>query len=294
MVASCRGSRPLLRASDGASMPIWRANPLSRYRWPMDRPLLKKGLGQHHLRDGSLCRPLVDFLEPAGQWVVEVGTGGGALTGALLKAGARVTAWELDRAWAFEVARRFASSGGLRVINADALELPWDRFPAPFKVAGNLPYNVATALIDRMLDHGDRILGAAFLVQLEVAERLVARPGTKAYGATSILTEARAAARILGRVRPECFVPPPKVESAFVGFLPRDDPLAPKTLVALRSLVYAAFGQRRKTLRNALATRWPRDQVAAAIERSGLAAEVRAERVSYAAFTELLNQLDSV
>jgi 16S rRNA (adenine1518-N6/adenine1519-N6)-dimethyltransferase len=260
----------------------------------MDPPLLRKGLGQHHLRDSSLCGPLVQFLEPSGQRVVEIGPGGGVLTGALLAAGARVLAWELDRAWAFEVARRFAANPSLQVVNGDALELTWDRLPAPAKVAGNLPYNVATALIDRMLEHGERVARAAFLVQLEVAERLVARPGDKAYGATSVLTEARAEARILGRVRPGSFVPPPKVESAFVGLLPRADTLPADRLKDLRGLVYAAFGQRRKTLRNALASRWPRERAATAIERAGLPAGVRAERVSCSGFLELLNRLDSV
>lgn len=256
--------------------------------------MLRKRLGQHHLRDSALCRPLVEYLDPAGWRVIEIGPGGGVLTEALLAAGARVTAWELDRDWTFEMARRFASESRLRLVNADALTLPWERITSPFKVAGNLPYNVATVLIDRMLDHGTRIARAAFMVQLEVAQRLVAGPGTKAYGAASVLTAARAQARILARVRPGSFIPAPKVESAFVGLEPRREAPTLSELDELRSLVFAAFGQRRKTLRNSLATRWPRARVEVAIEQAGLRPDVRAEQLSCAEFGELLNQLHAV
>jgi 16S rRNA (adenine1518-N6/adenine1519-N6)-dimethyltransferase len=259
----------------------------------MESPVLRKGLGQHHLREPSLCRPLIDFLAPAGERTIEIGLGGGVLTVALLAAGARVTAWELDPAWAFAAASRLAGRP-LAVVVGDALDLPWERVPAPFKVAGNLPYNVATPLIDRLLDHGGRCVRAAFLVQLEVAARLAAQPGTKAYGALSVLTAARARVQVLGRVRPGSFVPPPKVESAFVGLEPRADAPTAERFAALRELVHAAFGQRRKTLRNALTARWPRSQVAAALAGAGLAPGVRAEELAGEDFDRLLNQLRSV
>jgi len=102
-------------------------------------PVLKKRLGQHHLRDGGLCRPLLEFLEPAGARVVEIGPGGGVLTAALLDAGARVIGLELDREWAFVLRRRHPEC---RVVVADALDVAWDRLPAPTLVAGNLPFNV--------------------------------------------------------------------------------------------------------------------------------------------------------
>ena len=256
----------------------------------MERPRLKKSLGQHHLREPGLCRPLIDFLRPRGDDVVEVGPGGGVLTEALLGVGARVTAWELDRAWAFAVARRLPRED-LRVVIGDALDLPWDRLPRGCKVAGNLPYNVATPLLDAMLGAGQRIAAIGVLLQLEVAERLVAPPGSKVYGALSVLTQARAVPRILARVLPGSFVPPPKVGSAFVGLAPRQDQPSAERLAELRRLVYAAFGQRRKTLRNALGARWPREQVVAAIEDAGLTADVRAEQVPLAVFLELSDLL---
>ena len=254
----------------------------------------RKSLGQHHLRDVALCRPLVDFLAPSGRLVVEIGPGGGVLTEALRRADARVWAWELDRSWAFRAARRFSGDDATSFVVGDALDLPWGRLPGAVRVAGNLPYNVATALIDRLLRHPERYDRAAFLLQLEVAQRLVAEPGSKAYGALSVLTRARAAVRLLGRVRPGSFEPPPKVESAFVGLEPRRGPVAVDELDALRAVVHAAFGQRRKTLLNALSARWPRSRVAAAIHEAGLPAGARAEQLSLPEFAALLKPLGSV
>ena len=257
-------------------------------------PSLKKRLGQHHLREPALCRPAIDYLRPAGRAVVEVGVGGGVLTRALLAAGARVRAWELDPAWAFAAARRLPDPRAWSLVVGDALDLPWERVPAPFLAAGNLPYNVATAIIDRLLGAGPRLERAAFLVQLEVAERLVASPGGKAYGALSVLTQARAEPRLLARVKPGSFHPPPKVDSAFVGLAARADGPDRARYAALRDLVHAAFGQRRKTLRNALTRRWPRAAVDAALAAGGLGRSARAEELALADFDALLNRLQSV
>src|SRR3954462_7289928 len=146
------------------------------------KPPLRKALGQHHLVDGALCRPLIHFLAPGGQRVLEIGPGGGVLTAELLAAGARVLGWELDPAWAAVLRHRFADPRRLALVVGDALQIAWDRLPAPTLVAGNLPYNVATAIIEDLLPHHARIPRAAFLVQKEVADRIVAAPGTDAYG----------------------------------------------------------------------------------------------------------------
>jgi 16S rRNA (adenine1518-N6/adenine1519-N6)-dimethyltransferase len=231
----------------------------------VDRPVLKKALGQHHLVDGALCRPLVAFLRPAGGRVLEIGPGGGILTAELLAAGARVWGAELDPEWALVLHRRFRGAP-LSLAVADALAIRWDRLPAPTAVAGNLPYNVATALIERLLPHGGRIPRAAFLVQREVALRLVAAPGEEHYGSFSVLVAAYARAAVLGRVRPGAFRPPPKVESAFVGFELHAPPLPPADMGEFIRFVRLAFGQRRKTLRNALSAGWGRERTAAVLD----------------------------
>jgi 16S rRNA (adenine1518-N6/adenine1519-N6)-dimethyltransferase len=269
-------------------------------------PPLKKALGQHHLVAGALCRPLIEFLEPRGQRVVEVGPGGGVLTAELLAAGAQVLAWELDLEWAAELRRRSAAgsdgaaadpgawSGAVGVdrpaalssqpaiVVGDAMDLPWGRLLAPTLAAGNLPYNIATALLGDLLPHHARVPRAAFLVQREVADRLLATPGDPAYGSFSVLVAAYARAVPLGRVRRGSFRPAPKVEGAYVGFELRPPPLPEGEMPAFLGTVRLAFGQRRKTLRNALAAGWGRERADAALAALGLPEDVRAERLGLA------------
>lgn len=237
--------------------------------------------------DGGLCHPLVSFLAPGGQRVLEVGPGGGVLTAELLAAGAsRVIGWELDLAWAATLARRLPELR-LSLAIGDAVEIDWGRLPAPTLAAGNLPYNVATAIVERLLPHHATVPRAAFLVQKEVADRLVARPGDPAYGALSVLVAAHSAARLLGRVRRGSFHPPPKVEGAFVGFELRPPPLAVDEMPGLVATVRLAFGQRRKTLRNALAAGWGRERAEAALAAAGLSGSLRAENLGLADFLAL-------
>ncbi|HZF10163.1 MAG TPA: 16S rRNA (adenine(1518)-N(6)/adenine(1519)-N(6))-dimethyltransferase RsmA [Thermoanaerobaculia bacterium] len=249
----------------------------------MPPPFLKKSLGQHHLVDSTLCRPLIELLRPEGARVLEIGPGGGVLTAALLAAGARVLAWEVDPDWA-AVLRHRLPGPDLRLVVGDALEIPWDRLPAPTLVTGNLPYNVATALIERLFPHHERVPRAGFLVQKEVADRLVAHPGDPAYGSLSVLTAAYAEARLLGRVKRGSFRPPPKVEGAFVGFVLHPPPLPAKEMPGFVGMVRLAFNQRRKTLRNALAAGWGRERAEAVLGRAGVGEKVRAEEVGLAGF----------
>lgn len=257
------------------------------------RPPLRKRLGQHHLVDGAICRPLVEYLRPAGERVLEIGPGGGVLTRELLAAGAAVRALELDPAWAAALAGELGAeraAGRLSLAVGDALEIDWRRLArTPHLVAGNLPYNVATAIVERMLTGAPAgaVPRAAFLVQREVAERLAARPGDDAYGGLSVLVAAYAEARLLGRVRPGSFRPPPKVESAFVGLAPHPPPLPAAEMPAFLRTVALAFGQRRKTLRNALGAGWTKPAAAAALERAGIAPGARAEELGLEAFLAL-------
>lgn len=251
------------------------------------RPSLKKSFGQHHLVDGALCRPLIEFLSPvAGARVLEIGPGGGVLTAELLRAGAEVFAWEVDPEWAFALRKRFAPAASkLSVVVGDALEIPWEKVPEPTLVAGNLPYNVATPLIERILTRGAAVPRAAVLVQYEVAERLVAGPGDEAYGSMSVLVAAYANAHWLGEVKKGSFRPPPKVDGGFVGFNLHPPPLPSAEMPAFVAFVRLAFGQRRKTLKNALAAGWGKERSAAVLERVGSPVNARAETLG---LTELL------
>jgi 16S rRNA (adenine1518-N6/adenine1519-N6)-dimethyltransferase len=256
-------------------------------------PALKKRLGQHHLVQPALCAPAVEFLRPAGERVVEIGPGGGVLTRELLAAGAaRVTGWEIDLEWAFALRRRL-SDARLQVVAGDALELQWDRLRAPALVTGNLPYGIATALLERLLPHHRRVRRAAFLVQLEVAERLLAGPGDPDYGALSVLVAAWSTPRHLARVGRGSFRPPPRVDGAFVGFEPHPPPLPEALMPAFAAFVRAAFSQRRKTLRNSLAATAGRERATAALAELGLRPDARAEQLDLEGFLSLYAILDA-
>ncbi len=252
----------------------------------MTRIALKKSLGQHHLVDPSLCRPLIDYLDSEGERVIEIGPGGGVLTRALLERGAEVWALEVDPEWAFELRRRIAEPG-LRLAVADALDLAWEGVPTGCRVAGNLPFNVATPLIGRMLLSGWGVPKAGFLVQSEVADRLIAGPGSSDYGSLSVLVAVRARARRLGVVPRGRFRPPPRVDGAFVGFELIEPPLPRAELGAFARTVRAAFSLRRKTLRNSLASACGRPRADAAVEELGLGMRVRAEALAVEDFLRL-------
>jgi 16S rRNA (adenine1518-N6/adenine1519-N6)-dimethyltransferase len=271
-------------------------------------PALQKRFGQHHLVSGALCSPLVAFLRPAGERVVEIGPGGGVLTAELLAAGAaRVIGWEIDLAWAAELHRRLAAGGGaktaaeavgddprppvrprLSIVVADALDLDWPSLArrGPVLAAGNLPYNVATPILEALLPCHAAVQRAAFLVQKEVGERLVAGPGDPAYGSLSVLVAAYAEARLLGRVSKGAFRPPPKVDGAFVGLTLRPPPLPEPEMPAFLATVRAAFAKRRKTLRNSLAAAWGREEaervLASFLPEHDLPPTARAERLGVA------------
>ena len=247
----------------------------------MRQPPLRKSLGQHHLVSGALTRPLLDFLAPSAAEfgrVLEIGPGGGILTAELLAAGARVLGWELDPGWAIHL-RRALPGPRLSLVVGDALQIAWHRLPPPTLVAGNLPYNVATAILEDLLPHHASVPRAAFLVQREVAERIVAGPRTDAYGSFSVLVAAWSRPRLLGRVKPGSFRPPPKVDSAFVGLELHPPPLPAAEMPAFTAFVRQAFAQRRKTLRNSLAAAWGRDRAEAALAAAGIPEKARAEEL---------------
>ena len=250
-------------------------------------PPLRRSLGQHHLRSAASASPAVDFLGVSGRTVIEIGPGGGVLTRLLLERGAsRVIACELDPAWAFALRRRFTDRR-IRLAVGDACDLSYERVPTAARIAGNLPYNVATRIVSRVLERAPVGLRAAFLVQREVADRLTATPGDGAYGAMTVLTRARAAARRLAVVMPGSFVPPPAVTSAFVGLERVALPIEEEEWPDFKALVRTAFTRRRKTLLNNLVAVMERPAAAAAISALGLPPMVRAETLGLDEFVEL-------
>ncbi len=256
----------------------------------------KKSLGQNFLLDLNLAARIARAAgELAGVTVFEVGPGPGGLTRALLALdAARVIAVERDtRAIAAlnEIAGRYP--GRLDIVAADALGFdPRPRLPrGPARIVANLPYNIATALLVSWVGTEPWppwYDSAVLMFQREVAERIVAAPGSKNYGRLSVLVQWRCAARIVFDVHPSAFVPPPKVTSSLVRLLPRAAPLkCNRTL--LETATQAAFGQRRKMLRQSLRTLGP--EALELIAAAGLDPTARAEDISVAGFVSLARAL---
>lgn len=250
----------------------------------------RKRFGQHFLHDQAVVRRLVGAVNPRhGQTIVEIGPGEGVLTGPLLAAGTRVIAVELDRDLAAALPRRLGFPDSLEVIQADVLETDLARLsPLPLRVVGNLPYNISTPILFHLFGFGERVVDMHFMLQKEVIDRLVADTGSKQYGRLTVMAAFHCDMARLFDVPPGAFRPPPKVVSAVVRMTPK--PLGPvglDRLPRLHAVVRAAFGQRRKTLRNALKDLLSEDEIASA----GVDPKARAETVSLAGFSALSDRL---
>ena len=252
-----------------------------------------KALGQNFILDRQLLARIAAIPGPLeGQRVYEVGPGPGGLTRALLDAGAHVVAVERDRRCIPALAElQEEYPGRLRLIEADALMVDEaDEIGTGGHVVANLPYNVGTPLLLKWLSGGDwpswwRSLTLMF--QKEVAERIVAKPGSEAYGRLSIASQWRANPRIAMSIKPSAFVPPPKVTSALVHIVPAEEPEG-VDYKTLEGLGRAAFGQRRKMLRSSLKS-FP--GAAEAAKRLGIDLERRAETVTVGEFVQLARAL---
>ncbi len=217
----------------------------------------RRALGQHFLNDLNLTRRIARAAGPldAGT-TIEIGPGPGGLTRALLEQGATVLAVELDRRCIAALAELAAAyPGRLTVIEGDARRIDLlAQVPPPRRVVANLPYNVATPLIVGWVRDIASYECLTLMVQKEVAERIVAAPRTPSYGRLGALVGWRAEARRLFDVDPRAFTPPPRVTSSVVRIVPRAMPLADADFAAFERVTAAAFGQRRKMLRSALAS----------------------------------------
>ena len=263
-------------------------------------------LGQHFLTDANILRKIVDALDPAPTDVVlEIGAGKGSLTQQLLARGLRVIAVEKDRRLAADLAARNAERGTerLSVVDGDALRVDWHallethlavprsalRVPR-FKVVGNIPYYITSPLIAKALTLPlpERIV---FLVQAEVADRAVATPGSKAYGALSVGVQALCRAEKLFSVKPGAFRPAPKVTGALLRLTPLAEPLlVPEEGARFRAFVARCFGRRRKQLRNAAAgaSGRPARAVTEGLRALGIDPAARPETLPPADFARLL------
>jgi 16S rRNA (adenine1518-N6/adenine1519-N6)-dimethyltransferase len=257
----------------------------------------RKRWGQHFLCDPDVARRIVETALPeAGATVLEIGPGLGALTDELAARAAMLYLIEVDRGLAGRLVERYADDPHVRVLVGDVLELPLqDLVAAPrATVVANLPYNIASPVLFRLLELRTRFPRAVLMLQREMADRLTARPRTDAYGSASVVIQAFAEVRIAFRVSRRSFLPRPAVDSAVVAIDWRETP-SPDVgdEVLFRAVVRAAFGQRRKMLRNALASLAARHGTTADIllARAGVDSAARAETLDLAAFARLAHAL---
>ncbi|CAB5010995.1 MAG: 16S rRNA (adenine(1518)-N(6)/adenine(1519)-N(6))-dimethyltransferase RsmA [Actinobacteria bacterium] len=241
----------------------------------------RQSLGQNFVADANTVRRIVRLAGvEAGDSVIEIGAGLGSLTLALAEVGASVTAVEIDGDLV-PLLQEQVDPLGVRVVQADAMELDWNESLDSWGIdraalVANLPYNISTPLICDLLDEVPRIARMLVMVQREVAERLVARAGTPAYGIPSVKVAYWADAKIVGHVPASVFVPQPKVESSLVQIVRRPAPAVDADAALLFTLVRAGFGQRRKMLRRSLLAFVSAEQFALA----GVAPDARAEELS--------------
>ena len=252
----------------------------------------KKHLGQNFLHDRGVIDKIVQATNPQpGDAIVEIGPGQGALTFPLLDRHGALTAIEFDRDLHAPLQAAARGHGELKLVEGDVLEVDFSALAAELgvekiRLVGNLPYNLSSPILFHALDHAIAIRDMHFMLQKEVVERMAAPPGSKVYGRLSVMLQAYCAVTSLFTVPPGAFRPAPKVDSAVVRLVPRAaGSIGIDDHARFAAIVRAAFGQRRKTLRNALAGTMETGAIVAA----GLDPGARAEQLSVADFVRLAN-----
>ena len=260
---------------------------------------MSKKLGQNFLIDAGIVQGIVDAAEiEPGDRVLEIGPGIGTLTQGLAEAGAEVTAVELDKKLPAVLAETLKAYENVTIVPGDILKvnIPAIMGDAPFKVAANLPYYITTPILMALLERHLPITRMVTMVQKEVAERMVAGPGSKTYGALSVAVQYYTEPEIVLNVPPRSFIPAPEVDSVVIACKVRETPAVDvmEEKMFFR-VVKAAFGQRRKTLANALCGGgFPKEQVRDAMERAGIDPTRRGETLSLAEFAQLADEFSKI
>lgn len=261
-----------------------------------DPPAAIKRLGQNFLIDPNIVRKIVALAEiTPSDTVLEIGPGRGVLTEALCKTAAQVTAVEIDPRLHAYLAERQAEWPNLALILDDALSCPVEQLPFGTIVVANLPYYISTPLLFRLLDERARFPRMVLMLQNEVADRLVAKPGGSEYGVLSVMAQYAADITKAFKVSSQCFRPRPEVGSAVVLLRTKERrELGPEEEPKFAALVKAAFAHRRKTLVNSLKDEgYDQKRGTDALESISLSLTVRAETLSVAQFIELTRRMSS-
>jgi 16S rRNA (adenine1518-N6/adenine1519-N6)-dimethyltransferase len=247
----------------------------------------RKRFGQHFLHDRTVIDRILRAVDPRpGDRLVEIGPGQGALTYPLLQRCDRLIAVELDRDLVPRLEQEAQALGQLEVINADILEFELSSIAGTDKLrlVGNLPYNISTPLMFHLLESAHLIEDMHFMVQKEVAQRIVAHPGDSSYGRLSVMLQYQCRCQYLFEVAPASFRPPPRVDSAVIRLLPMDEPEHEiGDYSSFARIVQSAFSQRRKTISNSLKSILDRETIIGC----GIDPSMRAENLGIADFAAL-------
>ena len=253
-------------------------------------PYPRKRLGQHFLIDPNLLRKIVGLADlQSSDFVCEIGPGGGALTVLLCQAAQHVLALEVDPRMVEFLKTELTEYANLNVQEQDALKFPFDQLEPSSVVVANLPYNISTPILFRLLEAQHTMSRMVLMLQLEVAKRLVAKPGSKDYGVLSVMVQHLAEVKFGFKVSRQCFRPVPDVDSGVVRLdIRQDRKEQPEDLAHFQRTVRAAFGQRRKTLLNAFRSAGISDQLLERAEQgTGISLTRRAETLAVQEFRNL-------
>jgi 16S rRNA (adenine1518-N6/adenine1519-N6)-dimethyltransferase len=246
----------------------------------------RKRFGQHFLHDQNIIHKIISALNPQpGQNIVEIGPGQGALTLPLLKRCQRLTAIELDRDLIPILQHKSVDIGELTLVNQDVLnfDLATLELDPPFRMVGNLPYNISTPLMFHLLKSSSLISDMVFMLQKEVAQRIIADPHNKLYGKLTVMMQYFCESEYLFDVPPGCFSPPPRVDSAVIRLRPHSNLPVNVDVDELEKVVSAAFNQRRKTINNSLKNLIDRSTISSL----GIDPSARAENLTLNDFVQL-------
>ena len=262
----------------------------------------KKQFGQNFISDDHLLAKIVEAAEITPEDVViEIGPGAATLTAALAEKAAQVIAIEIDKDLFPIIERRMAGYSNFELVAGDAMKVDFDALAAKYgakryKVVANLPYYITTPIVMRFLEEGFRVSELVIMVQQEVADRFLANPGTKAYGAITAAINYYGSVSRAFNVPRTMFTPRPEVDSSIVKIKCYENkPFGADDEKLLRRVIKAAFGQRRKTLNNALkALNLPKDELDKALQRAGIDAARRGETLSVEEFVCLSNAMSKI
>lgn len=253
----------------------------------------RKRFGQNFLTDPQFIQRIVDTINPSsGELILEIGPGQAALSKPLAETDAELHLLEIDRDLAARLQALFGREGQAEIHTGDALQADFSTITdgRPFRLVGNLPYNISTPLLFHVLQWSHLIIDMHFMLQQEVVKRMAASPGSKAWGRLSVMCQYFCEITPLFDVPPEAFSPPPKVQSSFVKLVPHEHPpVAVDDLPAFRRLVSQSFSMRRKTLRNCLKGMLDSEQ----IQSAGIDPGARAETLGLEQFAALTSLLEA-